>query len=97
MCRASLTRRALNVFPVNAGVHNITIKSQPRPSAPRAEPSAGSYTEKQTVTLKCADGCEIYYSTDGVNFDKYSSPFEVAETTTVVCYAVRISDGRKSE
>lgn len=91
-----LDAQSFECFPVNAGVHNITIKSQPRPSAPRAEPSAGSYTEKQTVTLKCADGCEIYYSTDGVNFDKYSSPFEVAETTTVVCYAVRISDGRKS-
>ena len=81
---------------VNGGSHTIVIKDKSRPSVPTASPNAGSYDEKQTVALTAEDGCDIYYSTDGTSFEKYTSPIEIETTTKITCYAVRTSDSKKS-
>lgn len=81
---------------VNGGSHTIIIKDKSRPAAPTANPNAGSYDEKQTVTLSAENGCDIYYSTDGTNFEKYINPIDVETTTTITCYALRSSDDKKS-
>lgn len=81
---------------VNGGSHTIVIKDKSRPSVPVANPGAGSYDEKQLVALSAESDCEIYYSLDGVNFEKYTSPIEIETTSIIACYAKRISDGRES-
>ena len=81
---------------VNDGSHTIVIKDKSRPAVPVASPNAGSYDEKQFVTLTAESGCEIYYSPDGMNFEKYTTPIEIETTATITCYAVRISDGKQS-
>ena len=81
---------------VNGGVHTIVIKDKSRPSAPTATPAPGSYDERQLVTLSAESGCDIYYSLDGINFEKYTAPIEIETDTTVFCYAQRVSDGKKS-
>lgn len=84
---------------VNGGYHNITIKDRTRPGAPVANPGEGSYTETQYVKLSAETGCEIWYSTDGGNnyylYDD-STPIEIVTTTTIICYAKRITDGKTS-
>lgn len=82
--------------PMDSGYHTIVIKDKTRPSAPTATPAEGSYTEAQQITLSAEDNCDIHYSTDGVNFDKYISPITVGITTTITCYAQRKSDGKQS-
>ena len=77
---------------VNGGYHHIVIKDKLKPAPPVANPPAGSYTEKQQITLTAEDGCDIYYSVDGgENYVKYASnvkiPVEV--TTDLMCYAER--------
>lgn len=84
---------------VNGGYHNIVIKDRTRPGAPIADPGEGSYTETQYVKLSAESGCIIHYSTDGgVTNQIYTdgAPIEVVTTTTITCYAERISDGKKS-
>lgn len=84
---------------VNGGYYNITIKDRTRPGAPVANPGEGSYTETQYVKLSAESGCEIWYSTDGGStYQLYtdSAPVEIVTTTTIVCYAKRISDGKTS-
>lgn len=84
---------------VNGGYHNIIIKDKTRPGAPVASPGEGSYTETQDVKLSAESGCEIWYSTDGGNnyylYDD-STPVEIVTTTTIICYAKRITDGKTS-
>ncbi|MDY3929376.1 MAG: chitobiase/beta-hexosaminidase C-terminal domain-containing protein [Clostridia bacterium] len=83
---------------INGGYHHIVIKDKSKPSAPVPNPSAGSYTEKQTVELKAEEGCDIYYSTDGgISFEKYIFPIDIEISTSIICYASRISDGRSSD
>lgn len=91
-----LNEQTFNYTAVNGGYHTIVIKDKTRPSAPTASPAEGSYTEAQTVTLTAEDNCDIYYSTDGINFDRYTSPITVDITTTITCYAQRQSDGKQS-
>lgn len=74
---------------INGGYHTIIIKDKSKPSVPVATPSAGTYTEAQTVTLTAEADCDIYYSADGVNFIQYTSPIAVETTTAISCYAVR--------
>ncbi len=84
---------------VNGGYYNITIKDRTRPGAPVANPGEGSYTETQYVKLSAESGCEIWYSTDGGStYQLYtdSAPVEIVTTTTIICYAKRISDGKTS-
>lgn len=83
---------------VNGGYHHIVIKDKLKPSAPVPNPIAGSYTQKQNVTLTAEDGCDIYYSLDnGQTYEKYTTPIEVEVTTKIMCYATRITDGRFSD
>ena len=84
---------------VNGGYHNIIIKDKTRPVAPVASPGEGSYTETQNVKLSAERVCEICYSTDrGNNYYLYddSTPVESVTTTTIICYAKRITDGKTS-
>lgn len=84
---------------VNGGYHQITIKDKLKPEPPVPEPDAGIYTEKQLVTLKAEDGCEIYYSLDGgatVNSYTAGEKILIETTSDIVTYAKRISDGRNS-
>ncbi|MDY3031196.1 MAG: FN3 associated domain-containing protein [Clostridia bacterium] len=83
---------------INGGYHHIIIKDKTKSSSPVPNPPAGSYTEKQTVKLTAEEGCDIYYSTDGgTNFEKYISPFDIEATSTIICYAKRLSDGKASD
>ena len=87
---------------VNGGYHHIVIKDQQAPSAPEANPPAGSYTEKQLVTLTAQDGCQIFYTIDGTDPKtsgtavEYTSPIEIERTTELKCFAKRTSDARES-
>lgn len=55
-------------------------------SEPTFSPGEGNYYEAQEVTLSGADG-DIYYSTDGTNYTKYTSPLTIGTTTTLYAYA----------
>lgn len=68
----------------------------PSVAAPTITPKTGSYTEAQTVSISSADGLTVYYSTDGTNYQAYTAPFLVSETTTVTAYA-QDADGTKSQ
>lgn len=81
---------------VNGGVHHISIRDKVKPSSPAASPMAGSYTDLQKVTLTAEEDCKIYYSTNGKDFAEYTEPISVEVTTTISCYAERISDGKRS-
>lgn len=91
-----LSEQTFDCTYINGGYHTITIKDKTRPAAPTADLPEGKYTEKQTVTLTAEKGCEIWYSTDGENYEKYTSPIEFDISTTIKCYAKRISDGKTS-
>ncbi len=94
-----LENQTFNINVVNGGYHNIIIKDRSKPGVPVADPPEGSYTETQHVTLTAESGCEIWYSTNGGNtYERYidGAPIEIVTTTTIVCYAKRISDGKTS-
>ena len=94
-----LENQTFSCNPINGGVYNITIKDRTRPGVPTATPESGSYTETQYVRLSAESGCEIYYSTDGGNnYQLYDDahPIEVVTTTTITCYAKRITDKKES-
>jgi len=65
------------------------------PSAvnPTITPTAGTFTEAQTVTIMAEEGTTIYYTTDGSEPTTasavYSEPFTISETTTVKAIAVK--------
>lgn len=84
---------------VNGGHHQIIIKDKLKPDPPVPTPIAGKYTEKQYVTLKAEEGCDIYYSVDGgITVHKYTDgeKLEIERTSDIVTYAKRVSDGRDS-
>ena len=84
---------------VNGGYHNIVIKDRNRPAAPVADPPEGSYTQAQAVKLTAESGCEIWYSTDdGATYQQYydEAPIEIVATSTITCYAKRVSDSKTS-
>lgn len=59
--------------------------------------ASGTYNEPQTVSLSAADGCTIYYSTDGTAPSiEYTEPISVTKTTTIQAIA-RDAEGRESE
>lgn len=63
--------------------------------APSITPATGTYTEAQTVSITAEEGTTAYYSLNGGDFQAYSAPFQVSETTTVTAYA-QDADGNKS-
>lgn len=63
--------------------------------APSITPATGTYTEAQTVSITADEGTTAYYSLNGGEYQVYSAPFQVSETTTVSAYA-QDADGNKS-
>lgn len=62
---------------------------------PVITPATGVYTEAQTVSISVEAGLTAYYTLNGGAETKYTAPFTVSETTTVVAYAMD-ADGNKS-
>ena len=62
-------------------------------AAPTFSPAAGTYYEAQSVTLSAEDGASIYYTINGdeptAQSTLYSTPIEVAQTTTIKAIAVK--------
>lgn len=63
-------------------------------SEPTFSPGEGNYYETQTVALSVITG-DIYYSTDGTNYTKYTSPLTIGTTTTLYAYA-QVGDSKSS-
>ncbi len=83
---------------INGGRHQIVIKDKLKPMSPQADPSSGSYTTAQTVTLTAESDSQIYYSTDGgKTYQLYTKPIEVDATGDIICYAKRTADGKESD
>ena len=65
---------------------------------PIITPAAGTYYEPQTVTITCLSaGATIYYATgqtEPAEWQVYSQPFTISESTTVSAYAEK--DGEQS-
>lgn len=73
-------------------------------AAPTFSPEEGSYISAQSVSISCdTEGATIYYTTDGsdptTSSSVYSSPIEVASTTTIKAIAVKegLSDSAIAE
>lgn len=67
-----------------------------RPSNPSITPGSCNIYEATDVTITCPDaGTEIYYSTDSVNFTKYTAPINITATTNLFAYAEKA--GAKSD
>ena len=80
---------------VTAFYKKVVTESATAPEAPTFAPAAGTYYTSQEVQISCAtDGAEIYYSTNGEDYDKYTSSFPVTSTKTVYAYASK--DGENS-
>lgn len=80
----------------SGGYHTITIQERTRPLPPTATPGSGSYDAPQLVTLTAEDGCEIWYSANGVDYELYTEPINVNVSKTIYCYALRNS-GKNSK
>lgn len=79
----------------NAFYKKVVTESATAPEAPTFAPAAGTYYTSQEIQISCAtDGAEIYYSTNGEDYDKYTSSFPVTSTKTVYAYASK--DGENS-
>lgn len=62
---------------------------------PTITPATGSYTAEQTVTITGDEGNTLYYSLNDGEYQAYTEPFTVSETTTVKAKAVD-ADGNES-
>lgn len=56
-------------------------------AAPIVFHDGGTYEGALTVPMLAQTDAEIYYSTDGENFAKYTQPITISSTTTVTAYA----------
>lgn len=81
----------------NGQIASMTLVTVSAVEAPTFSVEEGTYSEAQTVELSAAEGCTIYYTTDGVtptddtadgSTIKYESPITVSETTTIKAIAV---------
>ena len=73
----------IEVIPNNSSTVTVT--------PPTFSLESGFYTEAQSITLSAADGCTIYYTTDGKNPNNtsttYTAPIGISETTTIKAIA----------
>lgn len=63
-------------------------------AAPTITPNGSTFVNSQEVTITAAEGCAIYYTTDGMTTPTtastlYSGPFTINATTTVKAIAVK--------
>lgn len=65
---------------------------------PTFTPAAGTYTSAQSVTIKAAAGCDVFYTTDGTNpttaSTKYTAAIPVDKDMTIKAIAAK--DGKTS-
>ena len=62
----------------------------PTVATPMFDPASGTYSEAQSVTISCStEEAAIQYSTDGTNWNTYSIPISVNETTTIQAKATK--------
>lgn len=59
--------------------------------APTISPVTGTYADAQTVTITAEEGYTIYYTLNDTDYEIYTAPFTVDQTTEVSAYA---SDGQ---
>ena len=92
----STTVKAIATAPgyPDSGVASATYIILPPAAMPTFSVPAGTYISVQTVTISdTTPGATIYYSTDGVTYNTYSSPITVASTRTILAYAVAAASG----
>jgi len=85
----------VNAFAAAAGLVNSAVAGATytiQAATPALSPSPGTYASTQTVTISCATpGATIYYTADGSTpttaSTKYTVPFAVSATTTVIALA----------
>lgn len=81
-------------------IKSITVTYTPDGGAvdvvePTFSPADGTtFDENLTVTINADD--DIYYSTDGENYSKYTAPIVITETTTVKAYT-QDAEGNRSD
>ena len=91
---------------VNGGYHQIIIKNKTMPNAPIPDVQPGSYSVKQSVSLRADKDSEVYYTLDSSvpatpDESKYTlfnpeKPIQIDRTSTIQCYAKRTADGKTS-
>ncbi len=77
------------------GSYLFAWNSQTGVIPPAISPESGVYTEAQTVTITVENGLTAYYSINGADPVKYTAPFQVSETSTIVAYT-QDANGNKS-
>ena len=77
------------------GSYLYAWNSQQSVIPPAISPASGVYTEAQKVTITAESGLDIYYSLNGADAVKYTAPFQVDATSTIVAYT-QDSKGNKS-
>jgi hypothetical protein len=60
----------------------------PHPNLPVFNPSGGTYTNAQPVTITSAGATSIYYTTDGVTINPYTAPVTIASNTALQAFSV---------
>ena len=88
---------------------SITITYTPVGGVTVAQPTfsleSGKYTEAQTVSISAADGCSIYYTTDGQtptddtadsSTNRYTEPITISTTTTLKAIAFDADDNKSA-
>ena len=74
---------------------------------PVITPNGGTFTEPQTVTITAAEGCTVYYTTDGTDpgvspvatafiGTQYTEPFTVSQSCTVKAIALDVTGASSS-
>ena len=81
----------------NSQITKIEIfkKGEASVIAPTFTPNGGDFEESVNVTISAGEGATIYYALGEADFNVYSAPFTLTETTTVKAYAEQ--NGKQSE
>lgn len=84
-----LSVKASNAIGSTYGSASYTI-IQPQVATPTFTPAARVFDESIDVTIACAtEGATILYSTDGVDYDTYTSAIHLTATTTLYTKATK--------